>query len=234
MIIFRLFKSLIVDPRDKFQRNVRQATIDLEKNHHRIRAIFVAIIFQDLPQVVKLTFFTLRGMGSTLRPYGVNPKNLKDFDPKASPTLFIHGSAHNHGVFIPMIKYLNQAIKKRGPFFTMNYPVGASDEAAIELIGKKIEEINQLYRNQGLEPPPINLIGYSNGGDIEVQYVLQNSDHLEKFGKIITIGQPISRKEKEKFESLGFDRIFDIVGTYDGFLNNGAAPFQRIKKQPYC
>lgn len=176
-----------------------------------VTAAVIGEVFLELPQALKIGFFSVLGWKKHFNFYDLNPKSITSDQAELRPILLIHGNLHNQSVWLEFAKMLKTA--KLGPVYTVNLPSGLPGDKDVEILNKKYAEIKEQYKIQGKKIPKVNLVGYSKGGCIS-ECILKGRPDI--FDKIITVGYTRQFiNDNNQLES----RIFEITGKFDALIS---------------
>lgn len=173
----------------------------------------LGILLIEPHQMLKIGALIVPGLRKEFQWFGLNPKKLTQEQSQTYPMLLIHGRCHNQGVWIPLAK----AIQKSGlsnPVYTLNLSCDSNVESCILQIEKKLAEIKKQYNDLGVKDVPIDLLGYSAGGDSAYKVGVKPHHHLyhetpfrfdipshcfnwykkDGIGEILLLGEPASQR----------------------------------------
>jgi len=176
----------------------------------------LGILLIEPHQMLKIGALILPGLQKKIHWFGLNPKKLTPEQSQTYPMLLIHGRCHNQGVWIPLAK----AIQKSGlsnPVYTLNLSCNSNVESDILQIEKKLAEIKKQYEDLGVKEVPIDLLGYSAGGDSAYKVGVKSQHHLYHetpfrfdipshcstwykrgdIGEILLLGEPTSQRPNQ-------------------------------------
>ncbi len=150
-----------------------------------------------------------RGMKREFHAYGANPTELTPTEAQKPPTLLLHGYKHNQSAFIPMLRYFAKR-HYNGPIFTVNLQ---SDNEVLRqrTIDQKLDEIDALYREQGVIPRPGEphirgvIIGHSLGADEAV--LLEKRDSTQR--RLVLLGA--LKHSSRPLPQVYFNAVPDVI-----------------------
>jgi len=166
------------------------------------------------------------GCSDTPHFSGINPSALTSEQLKHSPVLFIHGNYHHPSGCTALAKVLKE---EQIPVFTVSLHHGRVTEEDERRVAQRVQEIQALYRAQGIDNVKIDLIGHSRGGYVADAFAKANWDWKkqalstedafirwkEEIGKVILLGY-----HRENIEA--FPKHYEIHGKFEAVLSREA------------
>lgn len=170
--------------------------------------------------IVKVSHYTYIGNVDTddFHHFDLNPLYISYYESSEVVTLLIHGAGGNHGVWLPFARKFKE--EEIGPVFTMNMPkVGSAfhykrevQEIEKEAVRSRMNEIKQLYLDQGKSPPEFVIIGFSRGGDSGLAVCDEESD----IKKVIRLGKVTP---SEDLDTTCVKKLIEIEARFDAICH---------------
>lgn len=192
-----------------------------ERNCH-YTAVVIGTLFAELGPALRAGFTYPLGWKKHFNFYNLNPKTLTDEQSESSAILLLPGSLHNQSAWLALAKKLRD--EGIGPVYTVNLKSVADPEKDQEIIDKKIKEIQEQYKEKGVELKKIHLIGHSRGGAAAFSYMLRDeweegeSPLKESIGKVIKLGNVIDEMGACLIGLEHRGQIYELLGEKDVLL----------------
>ena len=200
-------------------RGLRHITRFFRRRNMDLIGDAIVCLLAEPVQTIKTAHFTYIGNVpiDQFHHFDLNPPLLSHFEDTQIVTLLIHGAGTNQGMWYKLAKILKE--EGAGPVFTVNMPkvslcnyerkIRDSEKKAIN---KRLNEIRQLFLDQGKLPPQLIVVGHSRGGDIAHALC----DEHDEIIKVVRIGKVTP---KDEVHSKCLNRLHEIAGEFDAICH---------------